>query len=181
VRIGPAAVQGFLPLTKDPSTEVRLAAVRSLATLGNRVGMRALTDALEQDADPEVRRAAADALGDLKQTLSGVALAKALQNDVSLDVRVAAAQSLGRTESRAAVEPLITGLSDKAPRVRLACAKSLAAMADLLASGQRGEVCRTKVVEALGAALGDADPAVRAAAVEGLGLLGDERALDRLA
>jgi HEAT repeat protein len=180
VRLGPAAVQGFLPLTKDPSSEVRLEAVRSLAALGNRVGLRALTDALE-DADPDVRRAAAEALGDLKQTMSGVALAKSLQKDVSLDVRVAAAQSLGRTESRAAVEPLITGLSDKEPRVRLACTKSLAALADLLASGQRGEVCRTKVVEALGAALGDADPAVRAAAVEGLGLLGDERALDPLA
>lgn len=180
VRLGPAAVQGFLPLTKDPSSEVRLEAVRSLAALGNRVGLRALTDALE-DADPQVRRAAADALGDLKQTLSGVALAKSLQKDVSLDVRVAAAQSLGRIESRAAVEPLIAALADKEPRVRLACAKALAAMADLLASGQRGEVCRTKVVEALGAALSDADPAVRAAAVDGLALLGDERALDRLA
>jgi len=179
MRLGPAAVQGFLPLTKDSSVSVRLAAVRSLAALGNRVGLRALTDALE-DSDPEVRCAAAQALGDLKQTMSGVALAKALQKDVSLDVRVAAAGSLGRTESRAAVEPLVTGLADKEPRVRLACAKALAAMADLLASGQRGEVGLTKVIEALCTALGDADVAVRAAAVDGLSLIGDERALDKL-
>ena len=180
MRLGPMAVQGFLPLTRDPSASVRLEAVRSLGLLGNRVGMRALTDALE-DPDADVRCAAAQALGVLKQTSTGVALAKSLQKDVSLDVRAAAAESLGRTESRAAIEPLITGLADKEPRVRAACAKALAAMADLLASGQRGEVCRTKVVEALGAALGDTDPAVRAASIEAVGLLGDERAVDRLA
>jgi HEAT repeat protein len=54
-------------------------------------------------------------------------------------------------------------------------------MADLLASGQRGEVGRTKAVEALAAALSDADAQVRTAAAEGLGLLGDERAVERLA
>ena len=180
VRLGPAAVRGFMPLVKDPSASVRLAAVRSLALLGNRVGMRALTDALE-DSDAEVRCAAAQALGELRQSTTGVALAKSLQKDASLDVRVAAAESLSRTESRAAVEPLVTGLSDKEPRVRVACAKGLTAMADLLASGQRGEVGRSKAVDGLLVALGDKEVAVRAAAAEGLGLLGDERAVERLA
>jgi HEAT repeat protein len=110
-----------------------------------------------------------------------VALAKSLQKDVSLDVRIAAAASLARTESRAAVEPLITCLADKEPRIRAACAKALTAMADLLASGQRGEVGRAKTVDALSAALRDSDAAVRVAAAEGLGLLGDERAVDQLA
>jgi HEAT repeat protein len=113
--------------------------------------------------------------------MTGVALAKSLQKDASLDVRVAAAESLSRTESRAAVEPLVTGLSDKEPRVRVACAKALTAMADLLASGQRGEVGRAKAVDGLIVALGDKEVAVRAAAAEGLGLLGDERAVERLA
>ncbi|MCX5684990.1 MAG: HEAT repeat domain-containing protein [Planctomycetota bacterium] len=180
MRLGPAAVQGFLPLTKDPSASVRLAAVRSLGALGNRVGLRALTEALE-DPDAEVRCAAAAALGDIRQTASGVALAKSLQKDVSMDVRVASAESLGRAESRAAVEPLIAGLADKEPRVRAACAKALTAMADLMASGQRGEVGRVKAVDALTAALGDKDVAVRKAAAEGLGRMGDERAVEQLA
>ena len=180
VRLGPAAVRGFMPLVKDASASVRLAAVRSLGALGNRVGIRALTDALE-DSDAEVRCAAAQALGELRQSTTGVALAKSLQKDASLDVRVAAAESLSRTESRAAVEPLVTGLSDKEPRVRVACAKALTAMADLLASGQRGEVGRSKAVDGLLVALGDKEVAVRAAAAEGLGLLGDERAVERLA
>jgi HEAT repeat protein len=179
VRLGPVAVQGFLPLVKDPSVAVRLAAVRSLGALGNRVGMRALTDALE-DSDADIRCAAAEALGDLKQSSTGVALAKSLQKDVSLEVRIAAAGSLGRTESRAAIEPLVAGLADKEPRVRVACAKALLSMADLLASGQRGEVGRTKAVDAMAAALSDSDVTVRIAAAEGLGLLGDERAVDQL-
>jgi len=179
VRLGPVAVQGFLPLVKDPAASVRLAAVRSLGALGNRVGMRALTDALE-DSDADIRCAAAEALGDLKQSITGVALAKSLQKDVSLEVRIAAAGSLGRTESRAAIEPLVAGLADKEPRVRAACAKALLSMADLLASGQRGEVGRTKAVDAMAAALSDSDVTVRIAAAEGLGLLGDERAVDQL-
>ena len=179
VRLGPVAVQGFLPLVKDPAASVRLAAVRSLGALGNRVGMRALTDALE-DSDADIRCAAAEALGDLKQSITGVALAKLLQKDVSLEVRIAAAGSLGRTESRAAIEPLVAGLADKEPRVRAACAKALLSMADLLASGQRGEVGRTKAVDAMAAALSDSDVTVRIAAAEGLGLLGDERAVDQL-
>jgi HEAT repeat protein len=179
MRLGPVAVQGFLPLVKDPSASVRLEAVRSLGALGNRVGMRALTDALE-DSDADIRCAAAEALGDLKQPSTGVALAKSLQKDVSLEVRIAAAEALGRTESRAAIEPLIAGLADKEPRVRAACAKALLSMADLLASGQRGEVGRAKAVDAMAAALSDSDVTVRIAAAEGLGLLADERAVDQL-
>ncbi|MBE3097029.1 MAG: HEAT repeat domain-containing protein [Planctomycetes bacterium] len=180
VQIGPAAVPMLVSMAREPAPEVRLAAVRSLATIGNRVGLKAMTDALE-DRESSVRQAAAEGLGAMKQPMSGVALAKALMKDLSVDVRVAAAEALGKVESRAAVEPLITGLFDSQPRVRQASARALASLAGLLASGERGEVGRGKVVEALAMALSDKDLSVRVTAADGLAVLGDGRAVERLA
>ena len=180
VRIGPAAVPMLVSMAREPAPDVRLAAVRSLATIGNRVGLKAMTDALE-DRESSVRQAAAEGLATMKQPLSGVALAKVLTKDLSVDVRVAAAEALGKVESRAAVEPLVTGLFDSQPRVRQASARALASLAGLLASGERGEVGRGKVVEALAMALSDKDLSVRVTAADGLAVLRDDRAVERLA
>ncbi|MBM4017669.1 MAG: HEAT repeat domain-containing protein [Planctomycetes bacterium] len=180
VRIGPPAVLALVNVARDAAPGVRLAAVESLGAIGNRVGLKALTDALE---DPEwpIRRAAAEALGGMGQPMAGVPLARAMDKDPSVDVRVAAAESLGRIESRAAVEPLIAGLTDPQPRVRQASARALESMGALLASGERGEVGRGKAVEALAAALADSDLAVRVTAAGALGILRDDRAAERLA
>ena len=178
--IGPASAPALAALTKDSSTEVRLLAVRTLGTVRDRACLTALKDALS-DRDETVRLAAINAIGGLGQTQAGVFLADRAANDPSISVRVAATEALGLVGSRAAIEPLIAGLSDPQTRIRQASVQALVSMCELLASGTRGEMGRSKTVMALASVLAGKDPAIRAKAAEGLGLLGDQRAVEKLA
>lgn len=61
----PAVVAALVAVLADPSEQVRLNAVESLAELQAVSASTALIARLEQDESPKVRRAAADALGRL--------------------------------------------------------------------------------------------------------------------
>lgn len=178
--IGPASAPALAALTKDSSTQVRLMAVRTLGTIRDRACLGALRDALS-DRDEGVRLAAIGAMGNLGQMQAGVFLAEKAATDPSITVRVAATEALGRVGSRAAIEPLIAGLSDPQLKIRQASVQALVSMCELLASGNRGEMGRSKTVLALASVLADKDPEVRTKAAEGLGLLGDQRAVEKLA
>jgi HEAT repeat protein len=179
VLIGPPAVPSLTGLMKNPAADVRLAAARALGAIGDRTALGPLLDTAA-DRDEAVRLAVIEGLGNLHQAPAVVVLAKTLQRDSSVAVREAAAASLGRLGCRAVVEPLVEALSDPQVRVRQASAKALAATSELLVAGLRGELGRSKTRDALAAALADKDPAVRAAAVEGLGALRDQRAVGKL-
>jgi HEAT repeat protein len=179
-RIGSASVLALTPLLEHPSADVRIETIRALSAIGGRVPMDPLTQALA-DKDAVVRQTAVEALGGLGQPMASIFLAQTLKSDPSPAIRAAAAESLGKTAARAAVEPLVAGLTDPDLGVRQKSARALALMGERLASGTCGQIGRVKAGDALAAALRDRDPTIRATAVDGLGLLRDDRAVDPLA
>jgi len=180
VAFGSAAVPSMAPLIKSKSCDVRLMTVQALSIIGDRSSLAAIEIAAA-DSDENVRLAAVGTLGGLGLSSAVPALSKSLAKDKSLDVRLAAADALGQVACRSAVEPLVEAVTDHEVLVRRAATRALAGMGELLLSGTRGEIGKSKVGDALRAALDDADAQVRTAAAEGLGALKDERAAARLA
>jgi HEAT repeat protein len=177
--VGRPAVTGLIKIVDDGDPQVRAAAADTLGAIGDRAATRPLVRVLA-DKDLAVRSRVAAALGALRDPESAPALTDVFRKDESLDVRAAAATALARLGCRASVEPLLEGLQTEPPQMRLASAKALAIMGEMLASGVRGEICRARTGEALMTTLKDKDPAVRLAAVEALGALKDQRAVDPL-
>jgi HEAT repeat protein len=82
------------------------------------------------NSDDDIRATVILALGNLKNNVVVEPIIQKLEKDESIFVRECAANTLGRHKYTSAVIPLITALSDSAPRVRIAAAKSLAILAD---------------------------------------------------
>ena len=178
--IGRPATPALLRVLADENPYVRATTAEVLGAIGDRTAVRSLTQSLG-DREPAVRDKAAWALGLLGDPGVAPSLADLLRRDASLDVRMTAVTSLGRLSCRAAVEPLIEGLQGEPARLRASSARALGGMGEMLASGVRGEICRSKAGEALMIALKDKDLAVRAAAIDSLGALKEQRAVDPLA
>jgi HEAT repeat protein len=178
--IGPAAAGPMATLLRHPSKDVRREVAEALAAMGDRLCLDPLC-AAATDTDSDVRMAAVNGLGRLHQTMAAIVLGKMLAKEPVIEIRIAAAKSLGQVGSRAAIEPLIDALADRDVRVRLASARALTSMCDVLATGTRGQIACTKACDALLTALADKDVTVRVTAAEALGTLKDRRAVDGLA
>jgi HEAT repeat protein len=83
----------------------------------------------------EDRMMALKALGDLGPNVKGVQLVAGTLKDDDPDIRAQAAAALGEMKSRTAIRPLRIALSDQAPQVSFAAAKSLWELGD--ATGRR--------------------------------------------
>lgn len=179
VAVGRSALDPLLLAAGKGDVSCRALAVQALGRLGDRAATRGIMRAFE-DREAEVRRSAAEAIGRLADPDGGLAVVYAFQHDTSVDVRVAAAEAMGRLAIRVAVEPLVEGLKDASPRVRLAAANALATMGEMLASGVRGELGRVRAADGLIGALADPDASVRSAAAGALGVMREGRAVEPL-
>src|SRR5690606_6452021 len=111
--LGNAGISAALPVIRDivltdsrATSEVRFAAARAVAALGDREHGEPVLKALLHDGDPLVRMAAAEAAGKLRiAALSGDVLA--LLDDSAWQVQTAAVQALASLRDAAAVVPLI--------------------------------------------------------------------------
>jgi HEAT repeat protein len=178
--IGRPATPALLRVLADENPYVRATTAEVLGAIGDRTAVRSLTRILG-DREPAVRDKAAWALGLLGDSQAATSLADLLRRDASLDVRMTAVTALGHLSCRASVEPLLEGLQGEPARLRATSARALGGMGEMLASGVRGEICRSRAGEALMIALKDKDLAVRAAAIDALGALKEQRAVDPLA
>ncbi len=141
--------------------EDRLRAVQRLANKPDAAATKDLALLLSEDEDPMIRRIAAIALGKIGGARAEAALTGALEDEDSL-VRGRAIQALARKWGHKAVGSLgKTLMKDPDPTVRRQAALSLGRM-----SGE-------EALEALQAAQGDADYAVRRAVAFALARLGD--------
>ncbi len=132
----PAAVPDFKKITDDelvkvigsPSSVARLAAQREILFRGKKSSAPftkpLIAIAAAREASPAVRTAAIFTLKQLLGPQSGQALADLSKDD---SIREFALRALGDTpnDSSAPTEPLVSGLSDKNPRVRLVAAWAL--------------------------------------------------------
>lgn len=163
VRLGPAAVDALLILSRGSCPTVRTAAMQVLEQIGPAGGKDAedgLVYALK-DRDPGVCRAAARALVAVSKNAAPAAavLAEDLKSDVP-QLRLEAAEVLGRIGPGAGAEAtraLADCLGDKHWAVRLTAARALSRIAPLSGAAPA-------VTEALQAATRDTDAEVRKAA-----------------
>jgi HEAT repeat protein len=137
----------------DPEYGVQLAAVRALGALSDARAVDALTAVLGTTDDDALPAAAADALGRIGGADAARSLANAMLAERSGDAAYAALRSIWGPERE---EVALDLLHDPLPTIRARGASLLAA------------TWRVAAVEALRAALSDADPGVRAAAVGAL-------------
>lgn len=179
----------------DPDYRARARAATGLGILGIAEAAPALSRAAVQDDDPLVRSAAAIALagpgiGDLERLIHQL-------TDRDAELRRLAAVELGRLKNPKGLDPLVSALADAYASVRVAAKASLFDLgwipfglrrtAD--AKGLERWVLRqelspasdtTPQLEVMAGAADHPDPLIRAAVAEGLGLLGDPRALSVL-
>jgi HEAT repeat protein len=141
---------------------LRQAAAEALGELGDARAVKPLIAALK-DENAEVRQAAAGALGEMGDPhADAVEPLIAVLKDENVGVRQAAAGALGEMGDRHAVEPLIAALGDGNINVRRSATHSLGLIWDLQ----------------LVSDLGSIDSAVRRAAAEALGDLGDRHTVE---
>ena len=163
VRLGPAAVDALLILSRGSCPMLRATAMQTLGQIGPAGGKDAedgLVYALK-DHDPGVRRAAARALMSVSKNAAPAAavLAEDLKSDVP-QLRLEALEMLGRIGPGAGddvARALAQCLGDKHWAVRLAAARALSRIAPVSGSA-------SVVTEALKAATRDTDADVRKAA-----------------
>ena len=154
-----------LAARSDAREEVRRFATRMLGRVKEGAARDVLLGLM---ADARVRSVAAAALGDLGDSAAVPALVRALGDDGPRSVRRASAASLGRLRASRAVGPLIRAIQDPHHSVRSAAAGALAAIG-------------APAVKPLSDVLRDADPLVRALAVETLGRIGGAEAATPIA
>uniref|UniRef100_A0A7C4CCI5 HEAT repeat domain-containing protein n=1 Tax=candidate division WOR-3 bacterium TaxID=2052148 RepID=A0A7C4CCI5_UNCW3 len=159
------AKTGLLDLLRDIEPEVQIAAAGALGQLGDPETCNALLDEMADD-NPAVRRAAVEALGRIGDKQSANALARAAADDPSPEVRSAADFAL-RSISDRTVGSLVELLTSDALDDRIR------ALALLLEEGRSAVMPLTELLRR-------PEPAVRSAAAEALGMLGEPAALDYL-
>lgn len=163
---GRAIVLALIGVLKDPSVEVRRAAVRSIGRFEDRVAIGALREALK-DADAEVRAGAIHGLGQLEDVGSADAIA-ALIKDPDKEVRGEAIEALTNLELSAAPAGLLDALKDPDAEVRQRAANALGHFQD------------ERAVPTLRSLLDDSNAEVREAAVEALSEIRNEPAIQAL-
>jgi aminopeptidase N len=202
----PQAVHALIEaLAQEPFWGVRAEIAKELAKLGSETAREALLRALG-DSHPKARRAIVDALGELRHDSVGNAMVRIIdEGDPSLHVEGAAAKVLGQIRDRRAVPKCaevldrpswgevlraraLQGLSmardpgalphllswtepTRPDRARAAAASGLGRLSDEL------ESCRRDAVNRLMELALDAPFRIRLAAISGLGLAGDPRAV----
>ncbi|MEO0079464.1 MAG: HEAT repeat domain-containing protein, partial [candidate division WOR-3 bacterium] len=160
------ATKPLLELLRDLNPAVRIAAAQGLAELADPQAVDGLMDELADD-NPEVRKAAIDALGRIGDRRAAPVLTQIMIDDPRSEVRLAAQDALRRISSKM-VAPLVRALSTGDPKERIQ------ALATIVSEGKAAVVPLTGL-------LTHANPAVRAAAAEVLGLIGDPVAIESLA
>jgi HEAT repeat protein len=143
----------------DDNREVRITALKGLATLG--AGVETVRAGLMDD-DPLVRAAALSALGSLGGDAGDVALIERALGESAWQVREGAARALSGVTPDIAVPSLSRTLTDSHLDVRKAAVLSLT----------RWATSESAAREALGLALADADADVRAYARRALDTVG---------
>jgi aminopeptidase N len=202
----PRAVHALVEaLRQEPFWGVRAEIAKELAKLGSETARDALLGAIG-DSHPKARRAIVDALGELRHDSVGDAMVKIIdEGDPSLQVEGAAAKALGQIRDRRAVAKCaevldrpswgevlrvraLSGLSmardpnalphlltwtepTRPDRARAAAASGLGRLSDEL------ESCRRDAVNRLMELALQAPFRIRLAAIAGLGLAGDTRAM----
>jgi HEAT repeat protein len=153
----------------DSNLEVAKAALGALGSIGDATVFDAVA-ALLNAPDPGVQSAAVQALGALGDKRAVDPLLKALGGDDE-GVRAAAALALGAVGERSSLPPMLAVLKgDGAARVRAKAARGLG----------RPEWADAVLVPLKGAACGDRDPAVRAAALTALGTIASAPAAEAI-
>lgn len=163
---GRAIVLALIGVLKDPSIEVRRAAVRSIAKFDDRIAIPALREALK-DADAEVRVGAIEGLGELEDAGSADAIA-ALIKDSNKEVRAEAIDALTNLELSSAPAGLLDALKDPDADVRHRAAHAVGHFQD------------ERAVATLRTMFDDTNADVREAAVEALGEIRNEAAIQAL-
>lgn len=168
-----AASRAALPALKDASASVRVAAAKSILSIGPEESVGALIPLLS-DKDEFVRREAAYSLGLTRSRSATAALTERLLKDKEDGVRGAAAIALGQIADEAAVVPLVEALKrDRNVFVLRAAATSLGeigsragtpALISTLTNEKLPSDVRREAARSLGL-IGDvsAEPALRAA------------------
>ncbi|MBI5575303.1 MAG: HEAT repeat domain-containing protein [Deltaproteobacteria bacterium] len=156
--IGKDAVPLLAPLVKDKDEDVRKFAIDLIADAGARELEQALTERLSGDPNPNVRAAAAQALGKLGCREALPALIAALK-DMEW-IRFTALDALATLKDPAAVEPILSLLSDSSPATRCAAIEAL------------GAIGSPRAGDALLASLGEAERDERAVYLKSILRLG---------
>ncbi len=188
-------VNPFIIALSDEDWRLRKEAAEALGKLKDERAVQHLSEVLLNDKDADVRRAAAWALGEIGSPDAISALVRAL-DDEDRGVRESAVDALAKI---GALDALLSALKSKKARVKSAAALALGRMGAEDAIPHLSEVLRNeknpevkwsaawalaeigrKSLRALISALNDEDECVRWCAVEALGKLKDERAVDHL-
>ncbi|HOI41770.1 MAG TPA: HEAT repeat domain-containing protein, partial [Elusimicrobiales bacterium] len=132
-----ATVAGLVPLLKDRSQGVAVAAAVSLGQIRDERAVEPLILAAEKSTHTAVRVMIAQSLGNFPGEKALGALAK-LADDRSPAVRSAASRSLGKYGPEESADKLIEKTSsDSDPEVRRVAAEALAGMAEIRDLGPR--------------------------------------------
>jgi HEAT repeat protein len=174
-----SAIPALVSALKDDDVEVRVASLRALGKLGTNVVEKPVIEMLA-DWEPSVRTCALEVLVELHVPSSPSILStlRQLLEDPKWNVRAQAAvvlASMGETES--ALPELNSLLRDADPEMRVAALGALGQIAAAFpgrGNGSRFEI--TAVIQATA----DQMPAVRRAACQTLGKIGDEAAIQAL-
>lgn len=118
--------------TKDPSPEVRLAAVRALGALAAPQSAKNLREVMEVDRDPLVRAAAAVAFAKSGQVgaLTPLLRDAGMRSAKHKEYRLAAIDALAELKAKEGLRVLLEGLEDADADVVAACADALSALGD---------------------------------------------------
>jgi HEAT repeat protein len=160
------SVEGLLKFTDDSDFRMRAGVVSALGKIGNRKAVAPSLTAL-RDADYLVRTSAAVALANLRDSTAIIPLIKAL-SDQYYGVRFSAVEALSNI-GKPAVRPVVDAL--KIPGDTL----SFYHLIEIA-----GNLADIKFLEPLTKILNSEDPYARAFAVEALGKLGTEDAIQAL-
>jgi len=179
VQLGAPAVPPLITVLQDREAAIRAAAAGALVQIGA-PAVEPLSRAL-QNRDAALRCTAVELLGQIGARQTGAALrTRAAEpligalRDGDVAVRRAAANALGQAGDAQALDPLISTLQDRDVREL-----AVAALGEIGAR-QTDPGVRSRAVEPLISALKDRAAAMRNAAAEALGRIGDPRAASPL-
>jgi hypothetical protein len=123
-RFGGAAVSSLIELAKtNTNSEIRLAAIMALGSIGSLDAVNALIE-LVDDPDADIRAQSIAALGKIGDKRAGEVILRHLETD-DTPVRVQAAQALGNMQMMASLPKLAAHLADDDWWVRFRAAESL--------------------------------------------------------